>query len=126
MRQQVRDARFRHLVMAAHGPRCAVCDLRLVPMLHAAHVRARSRGGPDTADNGLPLCVFHHPLFDAGLFTWAGDRRLVVSPQWCDELRGGMPSLHDFAGHRLRDPRRFDLRVEERHLAWHRRRVFRA
>jgi putative restriction endonuclease len=125
VRQQVRDARFRHRVMAVHGPRCAVCNLSLVPMLHAAHVRARSQGGPDAAGNGLPLCVFHHPLFDAGLFTWAEDRRLVVSPHWRDDLRGGMPSLHDFAGLRLRDPRRAELRVKERHLAWHRRRVFR-
>jgi putative restriction endonuclease len=126
VRQQVRDARFRHLVLAAHGPRCAACEMSLVPMLHAAHVRARSKDGPDTADNGLPLCVYHHPLFDAGLFTWNEDRRLVVSPQWRDDLRGGMPSLHDVAGRQLRDPRRAKLRVKERHLVWHRRRVFRA
>lgn len=125
VRQQVRDARFRRLVIAAHGPRCSVCDLRLVPILHAAHVRARSKGGPDSADNGLPLCTFHHPLFDAGLFTWAADRRLVVSPRWRDELRGGMPSLHDFAATELRDPHRAELRVKECHLAWHRQHVFR-
>lgn len=122
--EQVRDARFRRLVLMAHGRRCAVCGLHFVPILQAAHVQARSQEGPDTADNGVPLCTFHHPLFDLGLFTWNEDRLLIVSGKWRDSLRGAMPSLHDFAGTRLPDPRRPALRIKDQYLDWHRQNVF--
>jgi len=126
VRRRARDRAFRHSVLAAYESGCAVCDLGLTLMLQAAHVWSHSEGGPDSVDNGVPLCTFHHPLFDAGLFTWDRERRLVVSSRWRDSLRGDMPSLHEFAGRPLRDPRRSDLRVQERYLTWHRRHVFRS
>lgn len=123
-REQIRDAKFRRLVLATHGRRCAVCGFHFAPVLQAAHVQARSKGGPDTVDNGVPLCTFHHPLFDLGLFTWDEERRLVVSARWSDDMRGGMPSLHDYAGRRLSHPTSVARRVKDRYLDWHRRHVF--
>lgn len=129
VRRLSREAAFRNAVLRAYGARCAVCgwSLRMNGRslaLDAAHVHARSAGGSDTTDNGLPLCTFHHPLFDAGLFTWSFSRRLVVSSAWRDDGRGEMPSLLSHEGKVLPDPRFEAASLADENLAWHRNRVF--
>jgi len=129
VRRAARETWFRQEVLAAYGARCVVCDWRLTAggaavALDAAHVHTRSKGGPDALDNGVVLCSLHHRLFDAGMFGWDADRRLIVSSQWRDELKGEMPSLHGVEGKTLRDPLPGAPRVSDCHLAWHRRHVF--
>jgi putative restriction endonuclease len=130
VRRLAREACFRREVLAAYNERCVVCDWRCVvggsPVaLDAAHVRPHAKKGPDSLDNGVPYCSLHHRLFDAGLFGWDEARRLIVSPQWRGGLSGLMPSLGDFAGKELPDPRPGVPRVSGHHLAWHRGHVFR-
>jgi len=130
IKRAAREAWFRREVLAAYDGCCSVCGWRLANggsavALDAVHVHQRSKGGPDALDNGAVLCSLHHRLFDAGLFSWGADRRLIVSPLWRDELRGTMPSLREAAGKKLPDPSRGAPRVSDRHLAWHRQHVFR-
>ncbi|HYY17005.1 MAG TPA: HNH endonuclease, partial [Gammaproteobacteria bacterium] len=60
--------RFKFLVLQRYGVRCAVCDLRVLEVLDAAHLRPKQAQGSDDPRNGLVLCAVHHRAFDAGLF----------------------------------------------------------
>lgn len=124
-----RHAAFKRGVMSAFGSRCAVCGWAArkgaSPIgLVAAHVHPLEHGGPDEAGNGFVLCWLHHAVFDAGLFTYDDQRRLVVSSVWKEEGRGDMPSLLDFAGILVPEPIDPLWRVRDAHLDWHRRNVF--
>lgn len=124
-----RNAEFRIGVMAAFGSRCAVCGWgvrhRGKPVaLAAAHVHPLEHQGPDAPGNGFVLCFLHHALFDAGLFTYDEERRLVVSGRLEEEAKGAMPSLHDYAGAPLPETQDPVWRVQDEHLAWHRTNVF--
>jgi putative restriction endonuclease len=124
-----RDAAFRVGVMAQFEDRCGVCGWQVraagAPVgLTAAHVRSLQEGGPDEAGNGFVLCWLHHSLFDAGLFSYDEQRRLIVSGSWREEERGSMPSLRDFAGTSVPEPADALWRVRDEHLAWHRGNVF--
>lgn len=124
-----RDPRFRPEVLHAYESRCAVCRWSAQPngkpvALAAAHVHPLEHGGPDAPGNGFVLCFHHHALFDAGLFAYDEERRLVVSDFWQEEGIGTMPSLADYAGTPLPEPSNPAWRVREEHLAWHRENVF--
>jgi putative restriction endonuclease len=124
-----RDAEFRLGVTAQFGARCGVCGWSLKKngrpvALVAAHVHAVGEEGPDERGNGFVLCDLHHALFDAGLFTYDEQRRLVVSGAWQEEGRGSQPSLRNYAGAPLPEPSDPRWRVEDVHLEWHRRNVF--
>lgn len=126
----VRDPAFRRGVLDAFGPVCAVCGwgggVEGKPVaIAAAHVHSLQAGGPDAPGNGIPLCFHHHALFDAGLFSYGDDRRIVVSVAWEDGKRGAMPSLGDQAGVPLPEPPDDPAwKVRDEHLAWHRDNVF--
>lgn len=124
-----RDAAFRVGVMAQFQTRCGVCGWQVraggVPVgLTAAHVHSLQEGGPDEAGNGFVLCWLHHSLFDAGLFSYDEQRRLIVSSSWREGARGSMPSLRDFAGTSVPEPINPQWRVRDEHLARHRGNVF--
>jgi putative restriction endonuclease len=61
--------RFKFAVLKRYGPACAICDLGVVDLLQAAHLRGKGAGGSDDPRNGLVLCALHHLAFDRGL--WA-------------------------------------------------------
>lgn len=52
--------RFSFLVLRRYGAQCAVCDVSVMGLLDAAHLRAYREGGSDDASNGLVLCATHH------------------------------------------------------------------
>lgn len=58
--------RFRRDLLAEIG-RCPITGNTLPSVLQAAHIKPHSFGGPEHADNGLPLRADIHTLFDAGL-----------------------------------------------------------
>lgn len=124
-----RHAAFRVGVMTQFEARCAVCDWRLAQRgkpvgLVSAHVHPLERDGPDAPGNGFVLCWLHHAVFDAGLFTY-DERRLIVAGAWQEDARGSMPSLRDYAGKALPEPKDPRWRVHDAHLAWHRAHIFR-
>src|SRR5262245_57903390 len=122
-----RDPAFRQKVLKAYEYRCAVCgfDVRLGSVsiaLDAAHIRWHQAGGPDVENNGLSLCVLHHKTFDFGAFTVA-EGVVLVSDQG-HGTSGFQETLMAHHGGKIREPQRPDWRPEPRHLAWHRREVF--
>lgn len=68
-RARPNQQRFAFEVLKRYGAACAVCDLAISQLLHAAHLRAKKERGSDDARNGLPLCANHHLAFDAGLWS---------------------------------------------------------
>lgn len=60
--------RFRFDVLKAYGPQCAVCSVRRVDLLIAAHICPKKDNGTDDWRNGVVLCGTHHAAFDLGLF----------------------------------------------------------
>src|SRR5437870_12435647 len=47
--------------------------------LDAAHIKWHAAGGPDTPNNGMALCSFHHLAFDRGALSLNEDLRILVS-----------------------------------------------
>lgn len=56
------DAPFRAEVMAAYGEVCRVCGA--TGWVQAAHIMAKSQGGPSLVWNGMPLCEPDHTAYD--------------------------------------------------------------
>jgi putative restriction endonuclease len=123
-----RDPEFRAGILRIYEHRCAVCgfDGRLGGTdlgLEAAHIKWFASGGPDTFDNGLALCVFHHHAFDRGAFSLNDELLVIVSKDvygqnHLDEL------LLRYNGRPLRPPQAGEPRPDRAYIEWHRREVF--
>ncbi|MBW3564894.1 MAG: hypothetical protein KY459_09240 [Acidobacteria bacterium] len=62
---------FRDRILVAYRERCAVCVLRVRPLLDAAHVVADRDPKPTIVVNeGLSLCATHHRAFDAEILRY--------------------------------------------------------
>ena len=59
--------RFSFLVFRRYGPCCAVCDVAVMGLLDAAHLRGYGEKGSNDPRNGLVLCATHHRAFDKRL-----------------------------------------------------------
>lgn len=93
-RVRVHQARFRGRVLPAYGSRCAICTLKEVRLLDAAHIigDAEAMGDP-TVSNGLSLCSIHHRAFDQDLVGIAPNYEVRVSRRLLDEEDGPMLEL---------------------------------
>jgi putative restriction endonuclease len=72
--QKKRDKEFTKLVLANFNHKCAFCGFsssfnNYLFGIDGAHIRWFSQNGPDTIDNGLSLCKFHHWAFDRGVMS---------------------------------------------------------
>lgn len=75
VQRRLQQARFRNAVLAAYRERCAVCELRLRPLLDAALID----GAPgNDVRNGIALCATHHRAFTAGILTYDGDYTIRI------------------------------------------------
>lgn len=63
-----RQQRFKFEVIRRYGRQCAVCEVRILELLQAAHIIPHGEHGSYDARNGIVLCANHHLAFDAGLF----------------------------------------------------------
>jgi putative restriction endonuclease len=91
VKQRIHQAQFRGVVLPAYGDRCAICRLREVRLLDAAHIvgDAEELGEP-VVSNGLSLCSIHHRAFDEDLVGVAPDLRVHVSARLLDDDDGPM------------------------------------
>jgi hypothetical protein len=95
---RVGQQRFKFRVLQRYGPRCAVCDLDIVELLDAAHLRSKSAYGSDDPRNGLVLCLLHHRAFDLGFFAIEPETlRIVYRESGPDAARLGI--VRDSLGH---------------------------
>ena len=73
-----REAKFRNKILTCDSDRCVLTGEATEKALDAAHLIPANMGGPDISCNGIALRADLHRLFDAGLFTFAKDGRVVV------------------------------------------------
>jgi putative restriction endonuclease len=119
MSVRVHQARFRGRVIPAYREQCAVCRLREVRLLDAAHIApdADERGEP-AVSNGLSLCSIHHRAFDHELVGISPDYRVEVSRRLREDEDGPMLELlKGFHGKPIVVPRRPDWRPDRERLA---------
>ncbi len=71
VQRRLHQARFRNQILAAYRCRCAVCVLRIRPLLDAAHVVPdRDPSRVILVNEGLALCATHHRAFDAKILRY--------------------------------------------------------
>lgn len=123
-----RDPEFRVEILRIYDHRCAICgyDARLGNSdlgLDAAHIKWHAAGGPDTPNNGMALCSFHHLAFDRGALSLNDDLRILVSK----DVHGHNhieQLLLRYSGKPLRPPQDGEPFPEPTYLEWHRHEVF--
>lgn len=91
---RLHQARFRGLVLPAYGDRCAICTLKEMRLLDAAHIVGDSDPeGVAAVVNGVSLCTIHHRAFDQNLVGISPDYQVHVAPRLLDEDDGPMLEL---------------------------------
>jgi putative restriction endonuclease len=93
-RVRVHQDRFRARVVPAYANRCAICRLKEVRLLDAAHIIGdlEEQGDP-LVSNGLSLCSIHHRAFDQDLVGVTPDYEVRVASRLLDEEDGPMLEL---------------------------------
>ena len=108
MIQRLHQTRFRIQVLEAYRETCAVCRLRHIELLDAAHILSDTdpRGEP-IVPNGIALCKLHHAAFDADILGIRPDRVIEVRSDVLNEADGPMlrHGLQGFDRQRIIVPR---------------------
>ena len=123
-RRRVHQRLFRQDVLRAYRERCAVCELRHIELLDAAHILADTHPkGLAVVSNGLAMCKIHHAAFDANIIGIRPDLFIEVAPRVLLEVDGPMlqHGIKEMGGRRLHTPTRSALQpnvdgLEERYL----------
>lgn len=108
-RRRLHQQRFRKQVIRAYQDRCALCRLRHMELLDAAHITADSDPeGEPLISNGISLCKLHHAAFDAFFFAVRPDYVIEVKRSILDESDGPMlvVGLQQIHGQTIHVPRR--------------------
>jgi putative restriction endonuclease len=94
VRVRIHQARFRGRVVPAYGGQCAICRLREVRLLDAAHIIGDlEAAGEPRVSNGLALCSIHHRSFDHDLIAISPDYEVHVSTRLLQDEDGPMLEL---------------------------------
>ena len=106
VKQRIHQAQFRGAVLPAYADRCAICRLREVRLLDAAHIVGDAEeSGEPVVSNGLSLCSIHHRAFDQDLVGVAPNLRVHVSRRLLDDDDGPMLDvLKGFHGSTIEAP----------------------
>ncbi|MEO6486755.1 MAG: HNH endonuclease [Thermoanaerobaculia bacterium] len=106
VQRRLYQARFRNEVLNAYRDRCAVCELRIRPLLDAAHVVPDRN--PKTlilVHEGLALCATHHRAFEAGILRYDADYTIHIElPEKSSPGEGERTMLLAYEGKRLTLP----------------------
>jgi putative restriction endonuclease len=79
VQRRLHQAKFRNQILHVYQQRCAVCVLRVRPLLDAAHVTPDRDPKPVIEmSEGLALCATHHRAFDAKILRYDHDFRVRV------------------------------------------------
>ncbi len=93
-RVRLHQARFRGRVVPAYRSQCAICRLKELRLLDAAHIVGDlETGGAPAVTNGLSLCAIHHRAFDQNLVGVSPDYVVHVSRRLRDDEDGPMLEL---------------------------------
>ena len=118
MKVRVHQARFRGKVLPAYSDQCAVCRLKEIRLLDAAHILADAEEGEPRVSNGLSLCSIHHRAYDQDLIGVSPDYDVHVARDLLAEEDGPMLELLKSAeGTTIVLPRRISARPDRELLA---------
>ena len=93
-RVRLHQARFRGRVVPAYNNQCAICRLKELRLLDAAHILSDAlEAGEPTVENGLSLCAIHHRAFDQNLVGVSPDYVVHLSRRLLDDEDGPMLDL---------------------------------
>jgi putative restriction endonuclease len=101
VRQRLHQVVFRERVIRAYQSRCALCSLRHLELLDAAHItRDSDPEGEPVVSNGVALCKLHHAAFDGLFFAIRPDYMIEVRPSILAESDGpmllvGLQQIHE-------------------------------
>lgn len=126
VRQRLHQADFRLRVLAAYRRQCAMCRLRHVALLDAAHIMGDTDPlGEPAVSNGLALCKLHHSAFDNQIVGIRPDLVIEVRRDILDERDGPMllHGLQAMSGQLISVPSRNDWKpktslLEQRYEAF--------
>jgi putative restriction endonuclease len=89
--QRLHQVMFRPMVLRAYESRCALCRLKHLPLLDAAHILPdRHERGDPVVPNGLAMCKIHHAAYDANILGVRPDRVVEVRTDVLAEIDGPM------------------------------------
>jgi putative restriction endonuclease len=119
VRQRMHQARFRGAVLPAYEDRCAICRLREIRLLDAAHIVGDlDPAGTPEISNGLSLCSIHHRAFDHDLVGVSPDYQVHVSHRLLEDEDGPMLEvMKAFQGTSIAVPGRSAWRPDRDRLA---------
>lgn len=91
VRRRMHQPEFRSRVLGAYEAKCAVCLLKKVPLLDAAHITADAHGdGLPVVTNGLALCKIHHAAYDENILGISPDYVVLINEEVLLEVDGPM------------------------------------
>lgn len=89
--QRLHQAVFRPMVLRAYGTSCAMCRLRHVKLLDAAHILPdRHERGDAVVPNGVAMCKIHHAAYDVNILGIRPDHVVEVRGDILAEIDGPM------------------------------------
>jgi putative restriction endonuclease len=100
--------RFRGAVLLAYRDQCAICRLKEIRLLDAAHIEPDTHlMGLPSISNGLSMCTIHHRAFDRNLVGISPEYEVRVSKRLLDDEDGPMLEvLKGFHGQPMHLPSR--------------------
>ena len=124
----IRDPQFRKSVLQAYNNQCAVCQMDLQVQqrpigIEAAHIKWHSEGGPAQVTNGMALCLLHHKLFDAGIFTVSPNLTIHTSSSATGQSASSLIEIYQDSTLGI-IPDSPELKPAPAFLDWHRKAVF--
>lgn len=91
VKRRLHQRSFRERVLNAYQNHCALCNLRHVELLDAAHIIGDSEEtGEPIIQNGLALCKIHHAAFDQNIIGINPDYRIKIRHDILLETDGPM------------------------------------
>ena len=88
---RVHQRSFRERVLLAYQNHCALCNLKHVELLDAAHIIADKEDiGDPIVSNGLALCKIHHAAFDNNFIGINSDFKIIIREDLLLETDGPM------------------------------------
>ena len=100
VRRRLHQRSFREKVLSAYQSQCALCRIKHLELLDAAHIIPDTE--PDsksTVNNGIALCKLHHAAFDSFILGISPDFIIEIRKDILDEedgpmLQHGLKGLH--------------------------------
>jgi len=91
IQSRVHQRSFRERVLLAYQNHCALCNLKHVELLDAAHIIADKEDiGDPIVSNGLALCKIHHAAFDNNFIGINPEFKIIIREDLLLETDGPM------------------------------------